>query len=511
MPGVRKVGVYGPTKLPDGVWELRWRIYVSGRTRPYERRRTFTGTGARARADAHRKRLENAAAGLVEHGQRWSFTEDYEPFLPDGSGSEKSRETVWTLVCAWRTATWRDQSGNGRKGASYSLRAMTRTLVEDDAPSAPIGVEGYLRTVAFQSETEPSDQELQRMADEFGDLVHRDRRQVERWTVAQIIEGREWIIDHSLPTHALTRDHLRTLIAELGKGRAPATERRWWTGVKTVLNWGALETGDDGEPRCPAGIAQGLKPRGVRRASVDDVGEVPTPDEMWTFAWAIGLSAGPRWCALPTTLGGAGLRIGEAAALQRRNCEDDPATGGMWLTARANLATPGSRWTDSGERIERRGTKAKGPTGNTKGRRTYLPPAEAEVLRLHLKLFVDPHPDALVFTTQRQTPLNVPHLQRDVWKPARQLAFPAPHRLAAMNRHALRHLACTRWLRSGVALTTAARWGGWVSVATMVDFYDSVLPNDDATAAASMAATQLASPPSASGPAADTATRRSAA
>jgi integrase len=510
MAGVRKVGAYGPTKLDGKGWELRWRVYVPGRARPFERRRTFTGTGSRARADAHRKRLENAAAGLVEGGRRWTFTDDYDPVLPDDETSS-SGDTVWTLACAWRTATWRDQSGNGRKSASYALRTMVETLVRPDAPEASPGVDGYLRAVAFRSRTEPTDEELIEMADDAGDIVLRDRGRIERWTVAEVVEGRQWLIANSRPTHALTRDHLRGLVAELGRGRAPNTERRRWTSVKTVLNWGALEIGADGRPRCPAGLTQGVKARGAQRSTVDDVGEVPTTGEMWQFGWAVGLRAGPRWCALPITLGGAGLRIGEAAALERRSCEDDPETGGMWLTVRANLATPGSMWTDSGDSSERRGTKGKGPAGNTKGRRTYLPPAEAAVLRTHLDLFVGPAPDALVFTGARGAPLTVPHLQRDVWKPARELAFPGAHRLAAMRRHALRHLACTRWLRSGVALTTAARWGGWASVATMVDFYDSVLPNDDATAAAAMAATQLASRPNASGPAGGISTRRSVA
>lgn len=510
MAALRKVGVYGPTKTADGVWELRWRLYLPGRSSPLERRRAFRGTGARARAEAYRRRLDNAAAGLIEHGQRWSFTEDYEPVLA-GSESPSSQETVWTLAHAWRTATWRNQSGNGRKSASYALRAMVRTLVKDDAPKPPVGVDGYLRAIAFRSESEPTDQHLAELADECGDVAHRDRGRIERWTVAQIVEGRDWLITNSLAVGDLDRDRLRKLIAELGQGKAPNTERRHWTTVKAVLNWGAAEVGSDGQPRCPAGVATGIKVRGAERSTVEDVGEVPTVDEMWMLAWAVGIVAGPRWCALPTTLGGAGLRIGEAAALQRRHCEDDASTGGMWLSVRANLATPGSQWTDSGENTERRGTKGKGPTGNTKGRRTYLPPAEAAVLRTHLALFAHQKPDALIFSGKGGAPLTVPHLQRDVWKPARELAFPQSHRLVAMTRHSLRHLACTRWLRSGVALTTAARWGGWVSVATMVDFYDSVLPNDDATAAAAMAATRPSSLPNASGPAGDTSTHRSAA
>lgn len=510
MADVRRVGVYGPTRVAGGAWELRWRLYTSGRPSPFERRRTFRGTGARARADALRKRLENAEAGLVERGQRWTFDDDFQPVLVT-TAAPTSEDTVWTLACAWRSATWRDQSGNGRKAASYALRPMVCMLVREGAPPPSVGVDGYLRAIAFRNELEPSDEQILALADDIGDIVARVDSRIERWTVAQIIEGREWLTVNSLPVDGLGRDQLRALLSELGKGSAPNTERRRWTTVKAVLNWAAEEDGPDGRPRCRAGLASGLKARGATRASVDDVGAVPTVDEMWTFGLALGIIAGPRWCALPTTLGGAALRIGEAAALQRRHCVEDAGTGGMWLTVRANLATPGAAWTDDGERLEWRGTKAKGPTGNTKGRRTYLPPAEASVLRVHLSLFVDPSPTSLVFTTDRGTPVNVPHLQRDAWKPARQLAFPSGHRLREMNRHSLRHLACTRWLRSGVALTTAARWGGWSSVATMVDFYDSVLPNDDASAAAAIAATQLASPPTAASPVDGSATPRSAA
>jgi integrase len=510
MTAIRKVGIYGPTKLDGGVWELRWRLYATGRTTPFERRRAFRGTGARARADAFRKRLDHATDGLVEHGERWTFNDDYEPVLVALDRST-SPDTAWTLACAWRTATWRNQSGNGRRGACYALRPMVRTLIREGAPKPPVGVDGYLRTIAFRAETEPTDEELAALADEHGDICAQYSGHTERWTVAQIREGRDWLIDNSLPVADFDRDRLRALIAALGKGNAPNTERRRWSTVKAVLNWAAGEVGPSGLPRCPAGLTFGLKVRGAERSSVEDVGEVPTVEEMWAFAWTLGLVAGPRFCALPTTLGGAGLRIGEAAALQRRNCEDDDATGGMWLTVRANLATAGATWTDGGTNIERRGTKGKGPKGNTKGRRTYLPPDEAAVLRTHLELFVAAAESAPVFTTNGGSALTVPHLQRDQWKPARELAFRAPHRLANMNRHSLRHLACTRWLRSGVALTTAARWGGWASVATMVDFYDSVLPNDDATAAAAMASKPLASTPTAPSHADDNATPRSAA
>jgi integrase len=219
---------------------------------------------------------------------------------------------------------------------------------------------------------------------------------------------------------------------------------------------------------------------------VEEVGAVPTEPETWKFAWACGLSHGPRWCALPLIMGAAGLRIGECAALLRRHIREDSRTDGLWIDVRNNRATPGKSWTDSGERFEDRGTKGRGPEGNRRGRTTYLPPAEAGILRLHLKLFVKKSPDSPVFTGVNDGRLDGSRLDRDVWTPACKLAFPDPHRLSKLNPHACRHLAATRWLRAGIPLTTAARWGGWAQVSTMVDFYDSVLPNDDDSAASLM-------------------------
>jgi integrase len=79
-------------------------------------------------------------------------------------------------------------------------------------------------------------------------------------------------------------------------------------------------------------------------------------------------------------------------------------------------------------------------------------------------------------------------LQQRAWKRARELAFPEGHRLRKVGRHAFRHLAVTRWLRAGVPLRTAARWGGWSDVATMLRWYESRLPGDDELAAGRLAA-----------------------
>ena len=105
------------------------------------------------------------------------------------------------------------------------------------------------------------------------------------------------------------------------------------------------------------------------------------------------------------------------------------------------------------------------------------------MLRTHLATFTGAAPDALVFTSRQGHPVDISHLQERAWKKARELAFPQPHRLHTVGRHAFRHLAATRWLRAGVPLKTAARWGGWKDIATMLRWYESRLPGDDEIAA----------------------------
>lgn len=247
--------------------------------------------------------------------------------------------------------------------------------------------------------------------------------------------------------------------------------------IRSIVNWWA------NEGLVPEGLASRLgNVRGTVIQPLAEEDPIPTEAEMWTMAWALCIVGFPRYAALPLVMGAAGLRIGESFDLRRRHCIDDPA-GGMWLTVRGTYSRPGKDWTDTGQSGEQRGTKAKGPDGDTRGRRTYLPPPEASVLRSHLETFTAPNPDALVFTSRQGKPVDVAHLQERAWRKARELAFPAPHRLNTVGRHAFRHLAATRWLRAGIPLKTAAKWGGWKDIATMLRWYEARLPGDDQQAA----------------------------
>ena len=71
---------------------------------------------------------------------------------------------------------------------------------------------------------------------------------------------------------------------------------------------------------------------------------------------------------------------------------------------------------------------------------------------------------------------SVAHLQQGAWKRAPRTCPPGRPSAARCRRHAFRHLAVTRWLRASVPLRTAARWGGWKDVATMLRWYESPSP-----------------------------------
>lgn len=488
MAAYRRVWTGEPRKLATGDWELRWRLYPAD-GKALDRRRPFTG---KMRAMAHAKKLHEAQGHALDPktGLRWGWAGE-EPVLLDAEPVTvvDTGDTVWNLVCDWRAATWRGMSGHGRRSGAKPLREMVRQLVRDPSVPVPPGAAVYLSVVAFRQAQEPTYDEFIAMFPNDVVPAHREKA----WTpVDEVWEGRLWLERESLPVSAITRRALRDLIDSFARGPAgrqntPATEARYWATVRSVLLWGSSEAEVGEVPRVAPGLTAGIKPRSVPKPSFDAEGAVPTYEELWAHAWACALTAGPRWCALPLVMGGAGLRIGEAAALRRRDVSDAPG-GGLWLRVRHNLAAPGKSWTDTGEWTELRGTKGKGPQGNVKGRITHLGPAEAAVLRTHMDLFTGASPDAPVFTSNRGRPIRHNHVANFVWEPALALAFPAPSRLEAFTSHGCRHLAATRWLRAGIPISTVARWGGWEDKSTLIDFYESVMPNDDESAAQIMAA-----------------------
>jgi integrase len=445
-------------------YEVRWRALLRcGESRMFRQR-----FDRAADADQFVSRLR--AVGLPASG--WHRDDDGRPSDETVMAAPTTENlTVWAALQLYRSATWRGASANGRKSASFTLRTTARVL-KPNAPALPTAARV------------PRPDRVPRCR--RADRRERARREVRvpRRGVRCCRPPRRPAIPErwSLPVTDLDRDRVRRLIAELGHGRAAATEGRRWTQLRAVLRWWHVEGITTADLTTRLGV--------IRDTSIPTLGDdEPVPDEreMWAMAWALCLIGRPQYAALPLVMGGAGLRIGECCELRRRDCTDGPNSG-MWISVRGTLATPGRSWTDSGDGMERRGTKAKGPDGDLRGRRTYLQAAEASVLRTHLEQFCGGPADGRVFTSTTDRHLDVSHLQQRAWKRARELAFPEGHRLRDVGRHAFRHLAVTRWLRAGVPLRTAARWGGWSDVATMLRWYESRLPGDDELAAWRLAA-----------------------
>lgn len=87
-----------------------------------------------------------------------------------------------------------------------------------------------------------------------------------------------------------------------------------------------------------------------------------------------------------------------------------------------DLADRSERW----QRAER--DESKGPDGDLRGRRTYLPPGRSN-RRSHTSRDVHEAPGRCARVHEyHPKPLDGCHLQERAWKRARELAFPDPHR-----------------------------------------------------------------------------------
>jgi len=115
----------------------------------------------------------------------------------------------------------------------------------------------------------------------------------------------------------------------------------------------------------------------------------------------------PAAGVLVATLGLAGLRWTEAAALRRCRCYDAP--GELRLHVAESL-----------ENVN--GSLRFKSVKNHRERWVDIPGALGAMLGEHLMCRVDPDPDALVFTTVRGRPLDYSNYRRTVWDPAVRLA-----------------------------------------------------------------------------------------
>ncbi|MBZ9643510.1 tyrosine-type recombinase/integrase [Streptomyces sp. PSKA30] len=162
---------------------------------------------------------------------------------------------------------------------------------------------------------------------------------------------------------------------------------------------------------------------------------------------------GRRLVAFYAVLYYAGLRPAEAVGLRLSDCHL-PEKGWGTLTLRETRPVSGKQWTDSGERHDRRGLKAREASTD---RPVPIPPVLVSILRAHLKEFGTAK-ERRVFGNERGGLVGSSTYWR-VWEEAREYALP-PERIdspLAGRPYDLRHACITRWLNAGVPIAEVAR------------------------------------------------------
>ena len=217
--GKRKVATRDRRGAVTDRYDVRWRVQLrSGETRMFRQR-----FGRAVDADQFVSRLR--AAGLSSSG--WHLDDDGRPTDRASATGSPASLTVWDALLRYRSATWPGASANGRKTAAFTLRAVARVL-KPNAPALPTRARAYLNLIAFRAADEPA---------EVSALAEKYEYEGELFGASDLITGREFIERWSLPIADLDRDRVRRLIAEMGAGRAAATEGRRWAQLRAVLRW----------------------------------------------------------------------------------------------------------------------------------------------------------------------------------------------------------------------------------------------------------------------------------
>ncbi|MFJ1971827.1 tyrosine-type recombinase/integrase [Streptomyces sp. NPDC087903] len=162
---------------------------------------------------------------------------------------------------------------------------------------------------------------------------------------------------------------------------------------------------------------------------------------------------GRRLVAFYAVLYYAGLRPAEAVGLRLSDCHLPDSDWGT-LTLRETRPVSGKQWTDSGERHDRRGLKARETSTD---RPVPIPPVLVTILQAHLKEFGTAK-EGRVFGNERGGVVGSSTYWR-VWEEARAYAL-RPERVdspLAGRPYDLRHACITRWLNAGVPIAEVAR------------------------------------------------------
>lgn len=351
--------------------------------------------------------------------------------------TEATEEPVrWLDFCrAYVSSRWQSSAAKSRESIADSLATVTLAMVGDGAgvPSdEALRLALRWAVVPVNAEQEPPIR--LRAAYDWLDTTGRPVVELQRPSVLRDVQHRlSYRLDGARASGDTFRRRRRALNAAL--------EYALETGVLTEnplqrVRMGRLGSNDVVDPRVLVNSVQGRQ----LLTAVSYVG-----------SWH--RNRGRRLVAFFAVMYHAALRPAEAVGLRLSDCHL-PDTGWGTLTLRETRPVSGKQWTDSGDRHDRRGLKAREATTD---RPVPVPPVLVATLRTHLRTFGTAK-GGRVFGNERGDVVGSSTYWR-VWEEAREYALP-PERIdspLAGRPYDLRHACITRWLNAGVPIAEVAR------------------------------------------------------
>ncbi|WP_330246332.1 tyrosine-type recombinase/integrase [Streptomyces sp. NBC_00562] len=432
-PGDRTSGRPAGPEVPNLSSDVRvWKVNkVRSKRAPYQLRWTVAGQVKTASftTDALAQSRRSELWQAMRKGQAF----DTGTGLPESElrAAEAKKTTrpdpLWWDCCPeYMAARWRSTAAKTREGIADSLATAALAMMGSAAKAPTLEEVRYAmrwRVVpAHQGEDPPPD----------------------------LVAACTWLSSHSLPLSSLTdprvlRDVQYRLSFKLDdRPAAGETYKRRRRGLNTAMAFavesGYLEsnplanirrsgsrTGDAVDPRVLVNQEQGAQ----LLTAVSYVGSIHR-------------NRGRRLVGFFACQLYAALRPAEAVGLRMKDCHL-PDSGWGTLTLRETRPVVGTKWTDSGQRHDRRGLKSR--EANT-DRPVPIPPLLVAVLRAHIAEFGTAK-DGRLFANERGGVLGSTSYWR-VWQEARPFALP-PDKTDSPLAHRpydLRHTCITNWLKT---------------------------------------------------------------
>lgn len=402
--------------------------------------------GTKSLADSFRAELTTAA----RHGEAF----DTETGLPLSKMRARERLSWYELARRYADHKWKHAAASSRRSAADALTTATTALLTSDR-GVPDGklLRHALTYWAFNTGTRG-----QTPPDEVADALRWLARNTEDVT--------------ALEEPGTVRRVLTALGSKLdGSPAAGNTYARRRAVLSNALDYAAIDL-----DVIEANPLPQMKSRGRKARQEVDRRSVVNPDQARALLAAVGevQRSGPRLVAFFGLLYFAALRPEEAVNLRAANLSL-PESGWGELFLEESTPDVGGRWTDTGERRDRRHLKHRAVG---EGRRVPCVPELTETLHRHLEAF-PPGASGRLFRSDRYNAIAATTYGA-VWSRARRLAL-TPEQVAsplAKRPYDLRHAAVSTWLNGGVPATQVAEWAGH-SVEVLLRVYAKCLEGQE--------------------------------